>query len=314
MDRQSVNGRAIVGTPWISGQRQSDHGRRAVQGTRPIVGRHAAASTIARIARRAERCPSGDESKSLVPGLSAGRHWTSDVGRPTSTSCTCRARRDRGSRATSAVARCRHARSAKSPVFAFSITCSSTRIGDRRAQRQGDRIARTRVDRHALALDGQMDRGEEGVLLQVRDHDAIDLARPRSLIRLRSRSCVIGRGVATFSICSAMALASKMPTQIGRTRSPSLSFRMTIGVFGDRVHHEPLDGHLDQHGLLAAGTVLGVAASSPARLFGPARVTTHRHGTRPSTIGVRRGLPAGTGKFTTVLPPVRPDSSRRAAG
>src|SRR5262245_15646044 len=46
----------------------------------------------------------------------------------------------------------------------------------------------------------------------------------------RSRSCVIGRGVVTFSICSAMALASKIPTQIGSTRCPSLSRRMTIGV------------------------------------------------------------------------------------
>ena len=46
----------------------------------------------------------------------------------------------------------------------------------------------------------------------------------------RSRSCVIGRGVAMFSICSAMAFASKIPTQIGSTRSPSLSFRMTIGM------------------------------------------------------------------------------------
>src|SRR5689334_3236679 len=47
----------------------------------------------------------------------------------------------------------------------------------------------------------------------------------------RSRSCVIGRGVVTFSICSAIALASKIPTQIGSTRCPSLSRRMTIGVF-----------------------------------------------------------------------------------
>src|SRR6266545_4516705 len=46
----------------------------------------------------------------------------------------------------------------------------------------------------------------------------------------RSRSCVIGRGVAMFSICRAMAFASKMPTQIGRTRSPSLSLRMTMGM------------------------------------------------------------------------------------
>ena len=48
---------------------------------------------------------------------------------------------------------------------------------------------------------------------------------------LRSRSCVIGRGVAMFSICSAMALASKIPTQIGSTFCPSLSRRMTIGMF-----------------------------------------------------------------------------------
>ena len=47
---------------------------------------------------------------------------------------------------------------------------------------------------------------------------------------LRSRSCVIGRGVVTFSICSAMALASKTPTQIGSTRWPSVSRRMMIGM------------------------------------------------------------------------------------
>src|SRR5262245_17311411 len=46
---------------------------------------------------------------------------------------------------------------------------------------------------------------------------------------LRRRSCVIGRGVAMFSICSAIAFASKMPTQIGSTRSPCLSLRITIG-------------------------------------------------------------------------------------
>src|SRR5258707_13257468 len=45
------------------------------------------------------------------------------------------------------------------------------------------------------------------------------------------RSWVIGRGVVTFSICSAMALASNTPTQIGSTRCPSLSRRMMIGMF-----------------------------------------------------------------------------------
>src|SRR6476620_10683082 len=46
---------------------------------------------------------------------------------------------------------------------------------------------------------------------------------------LRSRSCVMGRGVATFSIWRAMAFASATPTQMGSTREPSLSRRITIG-------------------------------------------------------------------------------------
>src|SRR3990170_1778660 len=45
------------------------------------------------------------------------------------------------------------------------------------------------------------------------------------------RSCVIGRGVCTFSISRAMALASYTPTQIGRMASPLASLRMTIGMF-----------------------------------------------------------------------------------
>jgi len=33
-----------------------------------------------------------------------------------------------------------------------------------------------------------------------------------------------------FSICSAIALASNIPTQIGSVRPPSLSRRMTMGM------------------------------------------------------------------------------------
>ena len=47
---------------------------------------------------------------------------------------------------------------------------------------------------------------------------------------LRSRSCVIGRGVWMFSICNAMALASNTPTQIGSTFCPSESRRMMMGM------------------------------------------------------------------------------------
>jgi hypothetical protein len=52
----------------------------------------------------------------------------------------------------------------------------------------------------------------------------------RSSSTFFSRSCVIGRGVCTFSICSAIALASKTPTQMGRMRSPASSRRMMIGM------------------------------------------------------------------------------------
>ena len=50
----------------------------------------------------------------------------------------------------------------------------------------------------------------EGVVLEVAHDDFLDRAVEVS-ITLRSRSCVIGRGGATFSICGAMALASKTP-------------------------------------------------------------------------------------------------------
>ena len=128
---------------------------------------------------------------------------------------------------------------------------------------------------------------------------------------LRSRSCVIGRGVWMFSICSAMALASNTPTQIGSTFCPSLSRRMMIGMLVIGIDHQALDVHLDQHECLRT---LATAArrrtveprrrrgtASPQTLFGPARsIVTSTN--CPSHSG-------GPGKLTTVLPLVRPVSS-----
>ena len=57
----------------------------------------------------------------------------------------------------------------------------------------------------------------------------------------------MGRGVWTFSIWSAIAFASKTPTQIGRTRCPSTSRRTMIGMLVMGSDHQPLDGHLDFH-------------------------------------------------------------------
>ena len=85
----------------------------------------------------------------------------------------------------------------------------------------------------------------------------------------RSRSCVIGRGVATFSICSAMALASKIPTQIGRTRSPSLSLRITIGMLVTGSTISPL-------------MVISISMALPSSL---ARLIPRR---RPTNYGDRR--------------------------
>src|SRR5262249_41066651 len=44
------------------------------------------------------------------------------------------------------------------------------------------------------------------------------------------RSCVMGRGVATFSISSAIAFASYTPTQMGSTVLPFRSLRITMGM------------------------------------------------------------------------------------
>src|SRR6187551_1552206 len=43
-----------------------------------------------------------------------------------------------------------------------------------RAQRQGDRVARAAVDGEARIAPGQVDPGEERVLAEVVDHDALD--------------------------------------------------------------------------------------------------------------------------------------------
>src|SRR5271165_1636005 len=49
-------------------------------------------------------------------------------------------------------------------------------------------------------------------------------------MRFLVRSCVMGRGAESFSSSMAMALASKMPTQMGMTESEAGSFRTTIGM------------------------------------------------------------------------------------
>ena len=143
---------------------------------------------------------------------------------------------------------------------------------------------------------------------------------------LRSRSCVIGLGVAMFSIWSAIAFASKTPTQIGSTRSPSLSRRMTMGMLVTGSTIRPLmtislcivllalrpaarASSAVAHDVAAAGPAYKVGPAwrpvkdraRPQRLCGPARSMSTMH-----QRAQQRRVP---GKFTTVLPVVRPDSS-----
>src|SRR5580765_777214 len=61
-----------------------------------------------------------------------------------------------------------------------------------------------------------------------------------SRTRLLSRSWVIGRGVAIFSIAIAIALASKIPTQIGRKTPSPASRRMTTGMLETGSIRSPL--------------------------------------------------------------------------
>ena len=99
-----------------------------------------------------------------------------------------------------------------------------------RAQRQRDRVARPRVDRDRAGRRLADGSARRRCSPSDRRRRSCRRVACRSWMMLRSRSCVIGRGVWMFSICSAMALASNTPTQIGSTFCPSLSRRMMMGM------------------------------------------------------------------------------------
>ena len=79
------------------------------------------------------------------------------------------------------------------------------------------------------------------------------------------RSCVIGRGVEILSSSSAMALASKRPTQIGRERFSSSSRRMIMGMLESRSSANPLT-FIYSHIVLLLILVQLEAAPSDSRL------------------------------------------------
>ena len=132
---------------------------------------------------------------------------------------------------------------------------------------------------------------------------------PSSVMTLRSRSCVIGRGVWTFSTWRAMALASKTPTQMGSTRWPSTSRSTTMGmlVIGSTIRplmDISISTPLASSARNIGGTELAVnerfakaapgaswgrpraistGTVAPTRLSGPSRWTILKCGVRPET-------------------------------
>src|SRR3984885_9362440 len=76
-------------------------------------------------------------------------------------------------------------------------------------------------------------------------------------MRFFSKSWVIGRGVANLSIYNAMALASYMPTQIGRTVSLLTSFKITIGIL--------LAGSMTRPGIFISTSMVNSLKRSPLR-------------------------------------------------
>ena len=165
------------------------------------------------------------------------------------TSCTCRAPRRTGPRATSAARpRSMSRGSARRALRAFWITASSTKMRRPRAQRQRDRVGRTRVDVTRPVLRAQVDRRVEGVVLELAHHDALDRAaelvdhalqqvvghRPRRLRRSRS--------------AARWRWPRRRPPRSGSMRSPSVSRRTMMGMLVMGSIISPLMRHLDLHG------------------------------------------------------------------
>src|SRR5688572_4809168 len=179
-----------------------------------------------------------------------------------------------------------------------------------KCQRNG--VARSGVNGHSFAADGQVHDCVERVLLEVVDDYSIDAAVKvgddvlEQVVRHRPRRDVIldlqGDGVRL-----------EQPDPDRQYTIPVLVLQDHDRGIGDGVQHKPLDRHLYQHGgrsLRMIGACGPVWIASPRRLCGPPRVI--RTGTvRPIHGPFPDGVSVGAGKFTTVFPIDRPESSAR---
>src|SRR5437762_1401335 len=174
---------------------------------------------------------------------------------------------------------------------------------DRRArpQRQRDRVARARVDRHhvAVAVQRQVDERVEGVLLQVADDDLFDFGLQ---IADDVAQQIVGHRPRRRDVLDLQRDRVRLE-DADRDREhllPLLVAEDDDRRVRDEVDHQPLHGHLDLHRTykLAAPAALSIR---PQTECGPARST--RTGT------VRPIHAAGPGSFTTTFVLVRPESS-----
>src|ERR1051325_10813285 len=149
-----------------------------------------------------------------------------------------------------------------------------------------------------------MNDGEERVVRQIADDHTIDLAFKvrndvaEQVVRHRPRRCYV----------------LDLQRDGVRFEDADPDWQHTIAVLvlqdddrhvRDGVHHQPLDGHLNQHGAGAIPRTFDTTAS-PRKLCGPAR--RMRTGTI-FPIHSAAALSPGATQLTTVLPLVRPEIS-----
>src|SRR5438132_10966620 len=116
-----------------------------------------------------------------------------------------------------------------STLLAFRTTSSSTKIGA--ATRSASAIASDGRESTVISDSPTRTWSTAKKVFSLRSFTTILLTWASSASRMFfMRSWVIGRGVAIFSSSSEIALASKIPTQIGSDRLSSSSRRMMIGM------------------------------------------------------------------------------------
>src|SRR5678815_1662818 len=173
---------------------------------------------------------------------------------------------------------------------------------------QGNGIARTGINSYSLAAHGEVDHSEVSVVLEVANHDAID---PPLEVGDDVPEQVVGHRARRRDVLD----LQRNGIRLGDT-DPDWKHPLALLVLQDNdrrtrhwVNHQTLDAHFNQHDRVSMRGATQDTAS-PDRLCGPDRVT-RTVTMRPiqSAAASLCEVSDGIGRFTTVLPDVRPESS-----